>query len=92
MILTEATVNDEKTTEIELPKTVPSNIVRVNFTERRKAGNRPASTVRTSAQPVAYTLRPQKGPESAVRTEWITPWWVRLAALAAILVLSLFVL
>jgi hypothetical protein len=84
-------VNDEKTTEIELPKTVLNNIVRVDFAERRKA-NRPAVTVRASAQAVPYTLRPQKGPVAEVSPEWSTPWWVRLAALMAILVLSLFVL
>lgn len=77
-------MNDEKTTEIELPKHV-NNIVRVNFSERRKA-TRPVPGPQAAQKPAAeITFHP-------TRDEWNTPWWVRLAALAAILVLSLFVL
>jgi hypothetical protein len=81
-------VNDEKTTEIELPQTVANNIVRVNFTERRKIARAPSQA---QAQ-AAYTLRPTRTPLRRSQNEWTTPWWVRLAALLAILALSLFVL
>lgn len=84
-------MNDEKTTEIELPRTVANNIVRVNFTERRKAGRAPTTAPTQNSVP-AYTLRPPRAPVSFTHPEFVTPWWIRLVALAAILVLSLFVL
>ena len=79
--------NDEKTTEIEMPLPM-TNIVRVNFTERRKVARPPAQT----------TFTPPPFPRQMVdlgdlrHAEWSTPLWVRVAALTAILALSLFVL
>jgi hypothetical protein len=82
-------MNDEKTTEIEIPafKLVRDNVVRVDFAERRK----PETTFRTppSATEFFSEHRPVSGPRAA---DWSTPWWVRLAALVGILLLSLFVL
>ncbi len=82
-------MNDEKTTEIEIPtfKLVRDNVVRVDFTERRK----PETAFRTPPSPTEFYSehRPAVGPRAA---DWSTPWWVRLAALTAILLLSLFVL
>jgi len=79
-------VNDEKTTEIEIPVAVASNIVRVNFTERRKVS-------RVSAQMSAPLFPPARRAAAVdLDAQWKTPWWVRLLALAAILALSLFVL
>ncbi len=80
-------MNDEKTTEIELPPPMANNIVRVNFTERRKAA-RPAPTSAAFAAPAKRTA------SSSVEldAEWKTPLWVRVVALLGILALSLFVL
>jgi hypothetical protein len=84
-------MNDEKTTEIEIPPPLATNIVRVNFTERRKI-QRPAAQAffRTPASPAAMAKETARFAEP--QGEWATPWWVRLAVLGAILVLSLFVL
>ncbi len=80
-------MNDEKTTEIELPPPMASNIVRVNFTERRKIPRPPQSGP-------AFTAPARRIPAPPVRLdgEWKTPLWVRLVALLGILALSLFVL
>lgn len=80
-------MNDEKTTEIELPPPMASNIVRVNFTERRKVPRPPASSA-------AFATPARRIPATPVRMdgEWKTPLWVRLLALLGILALSLFVL
>lgn len=83
-------MNDEKTTELELPRAASGNIVRVNFTERRKVRTSQARTSRNQAA-AAYTLRPPRGPVR-LQTDWSSPWWIRLAALVSILLLSLFVL
>ncbi len=81
-------MHDEKTTEIELPsKTIArSNIVRVNFTERRKT-----SRAYAPARPTPGTNRPVTGRRLVEEAPELS-WKVRLAALIAILALSLFVL
>lgn len=82
-------MNDEKTTEIEIPsfKLVRDNVVRVDFGERRK----PETVFKPAQSPTEFFSehRPSVGPRAS---EWSTPWWVRLAALIGILLLSLFVL
>lgn len=86
-------MNDEKTTEIELPAPM-GNIVRVDFSERRKAPR--------AAGPLHDPIPPRPLERHVIRhgeplvlpheLEWEAPLWLRLAALGAILILSLFVL
>ncbi len=80
-------MNDEKTTEIELPAHLNAKIVRVNFTERRRVTRPMGAPIfpperRTQARTAVVSLDDQ----------WRTPLWVRLAALGAIIILSLLVL
>jgi hypothetical protein len=84
-------MNDEKTTEIEIPHFTPNrdNIVRVNFHQRRKT-DAPKVPFQPSPDASVFFAPAKKIP--AQTSEWTTPWWVRLAALAGILILSLFVL
>ncbi len=82
-------MNDEKTTEIEIPPPQLSNIVRVNFSERRKALRTDAPPLRKSGSARQPQASYQRLP---LQPEWATPWWLRLAALVAILALTLFVL
>lgn len=81
-------MNDEKTTEIEIPAPLTQGtVVRVNFTERRKVA-RPLGT------PVFPEVERQRQLARQIpfeSIEWETPWWVRVGALLAILALSLFV-
>jgi hypothetical protein len=79
-------VNDEKTTEIEIPAPLTNNIVRVNFIERRKSPRGPASNTAPAAK------SEQRIVVNTADFEWHTPLWVRIGALVAILALSLFVL
>lgn len=85
-------MNDEKTTEIEIPPPLASNIVRVNFTERRKISKIAAPAPRMQEPVRRSQSQFQSPPPIDLQNEWTTPWWVRLLALTAILVLSLFVL
>ena len=81
-------MHDEKTTEIELPKTVQSNIVRVNFVERRKA----QPSARSHSAAAARVPRPASPRTTKTHSVPQVSWEVRLLALAAIIFLSLLVL
>ncbi|MBY0369155.1 hypothetical protein K2X33_00615 [bacterium] len=87
-------MNDEKTTEIEIPPPM-ANIVRVDFAERRKApraGNSPLTAPIPPRPSSPYVTRHGERLAIPQDIEWEAPLWVRLAALGAILILSLFVL
>jgi len=85
-------VNDEKTTEIELPPPM-ANIVRVDFAERRKSARSNGPLHQPIPKPPSrYVTRAGEPLVLPQDIEWEAPLWIRLAALGAILVLSLFVL
>lgn len=89
-------MNDEKTTEIEIPTTKTGNIVRVNFSTATAQGREvrnPKPALPGNAPAAVHAFPPRDTSHQWFRDfEIENPWVIRLLAVLGILLLSLLII